>query len=121
MKANTGRPQHRFFTALGALVAALGAHVASAAPPVPQAAPARPAAAATRVSEASERKSVSITVYNSDIGLVREVRTLRGLPAGRVALEFRDVASTIQPQTVAVKALGNPAALCWSRTTAMTC
>jgi hypothetical protein len=52
---------------------------------------------------------VSITVYNSDFGLVREVRDLRGLPSGQVALEFRDVASTIQPQTVAVKALGNAA------------
>lgn len=110
MKANTGRRQYRFFSTLGALVVAgLGARAASAAPPAPAAAPA--AKAAARVSEASERKSVSITVYNSDIGLVREVRTLRGLPAGRVALEFRDVASTIQPQTVAVKALGNPAAL----------
>jgi hypothetical protein len=60
----------------------------------------------SRVSEAADRKAVSITVYNSDFGLVREVRSLTGLPSGQVALEFRGVASTIQPQTVAVKALG---------------
>jgi len=94
MKARTGR---RFLRVLGTLAAGL---VGSAASAAPAGAPAAPAA---RVSEASDRKAVSITVYNSDFGLVREVRSLRGLPAGRVALEFRDVASTIQPQTVAVR------------------
>lgn len=82
---------------------ALAAGRAEAAPPAPSA-----AATAKRVSEASDRKSVSITVYNSNFGLVREVRQLTGLPSGRVALEFRDVASTIQPETVAIKALGDP-------------
>ena len=81
---------------------ALAAGRAEAAPPAPSA-----AATAKRVSEASDRKSVSITVYNSNFGLVREVRQLTGLPSGRVALEFRDVASTIQPETVAIKALGD--------------
>jgi hypothetical protein len=92
------------------LLAWLTAADASAAPPGAGAAPvaARPAPAG-HVSEAGDRKAVSITVYNSDFGLVREVRDLRGLPSGQVALEFRDVASTIQPQTVAVKALGNAA------------
>ena len=77
--------------------------VAAAAP----AAPAAPAAAsaAHRISEGTDRRGVSITVYNSDFGLVREVRQLSGLPNGQVALEFRDVASTIQPETVAVKPL----------------
>lgn len=87
-----------------ALAACLSAGRALAAPP----APAR--ATASHVSQAGDRKAVSITVYNSDFGLVREVRDLKGLPNGPVALEFRDVASTIQPQTVAVKALNDPAA-----------
>jgi hypothetical protein len=102
----------------GAL-ACLGATQASAAPPgagqpgaaSPARAPSATTAPAARVSEATDRRSVSITVYNSDFGLVREVRDLKGLPSGRVALEFRDVASTIQPQTVAIKALGNASAL----------
>lgn len=104
---------------LSALVLALAGPFAAdavAAPPAvapgAKAGAAAPAGApASRVSEASDRKTVSITVYNSDFGLVREVRDIKGLPGGRVALEFRDVASTIQPQTVAIKALGNPNSL----------
>ena len=59
-------------------------------------------------STAAQRKEVSITVYNQNFGLVREVRDLE-LGTGRVALEFADVASTIQPQTVAIKPLGGGA------------
>jgi hypothetical protein len=99
---------------LGLGLAALGwALQGSAAPTAAAPAAAAPAGAAasppTRVSEGSDRRGVSITVYNSDFGLVREVRQLSGLPNGRVALEFRDVASTIQPETVAIKPLGGPA------------
>jgi hypothetical protein len=83
---------------MGLGVAALSWSLASgAAPP--------PAAPTARVSEGADRRAVSITVYNSDFALVREVRQLSGVPAGQVALEFRDVASTIQPETVAVKPL----------------
>jgi len=65
----------------------------------------RPSAAADSVSDATERKEVSLTVYNSNFALVREVRELKKLGTGRVSLEFRDVAATIQPETVAVKPL----------------
>ena len=61
---------------------------------------------ATRASGEADRKQVTITVYNQNFGLVREVRELSNLGTGRVSLEFRDVASTIQPETVAVKPLG---------------
>ena len=67
------------------------------------------AAAAPPASKASgdaDRKQVSITVYNQGFGLVRELRELGDLGTGQIALEFRDVASTIQPETVAVKSLG---------------
>ena len=63
-------------------------------------------APALRASGDADRKQVTITVYNQNFGLVREVRELKGLGAGRISLEFRDVASTIQPETVAVKSLG---------------
>jgi hypothetical protein len=109
INAQTGRGWGRKLGALGlGLLAALAGGRAGVAPAA--AAPAA-AAPASHVSEASDRKAVSITVYNSDFGLVREVRDIKGLPTGQVALEFRDVASTIQPQTVAVKALGNPQSL----------
>jgi hypothetical protein len=61
-----------------------------------------------KVSGDADRKQVSITVYNQGFGLVREVRELKDLGTGKVALEFADVASTIQPETVAVRSLGGP-------------
>lgn len=53
---------------------------------------------------AHDRQSVNVTVYNSNIGLVRETRTLT-LPAGRLALRFSDVASLIRPETVHLASL----------------
>lgn len=57
----------------------------------------------SKVSDERDRKEVSLTVYNSNFALVREVRKLEGLGRGQVDLEFRDVAATIQPETVAIK------------------
>jgi len=65
-----------------------------------------PAAVGHSASSASDRKTVSITVYNQNFGLVREVRELPSLGSGKVELEFRDVAANIQPETVSIKALG---------------
>ena len=62
-------------------------------------------AASAQQSTAAQRETVSITVYNQNFGLVREVRTL-DLPSGRVALEFGDVASGIQPETVHIRPIG---------------
>jgi hypothetical protein len=64
----------------------------------------RPAAAA-KASSSGDRKEVGITVYNDGFGLVREVRDV-DLGTGRAALEFRDVAAQIEPETVAIKPLG---------------
>ena len=61
---------------------------------------------------AKDRRSVNVTVYNSDVGLVRETRSLR-LPAarGRFSLRFADVASSIRPETVHLVSLTAPEAL----------
>jgi hypothetical protein len=56
-------------------------------------------------STAAQREEVSITVYNQNFGLVREVRNI-DLPTGRATLEFRDVSEQIQPETVAIKGTG---------------
>src|SRR5256885_5500355 len=48
---------------------------------------------------ARDRQSVNITVYNSNLGLVRETRRLT-LPDGRIALRFADVTAQIRPETV---------------------
>jgi len=62
-----------------------------------------------RRSTAVDREAVTLTVYNQNFGLVREIRSLR-LGRGLLGLEFGDVASTIQPETVHIRSLerGNP-------------
>jgi hypothetical protein len=55
-------------------------------------------------SDASDRESVTITVYNQNFGLVRETRRL-ALRPGRLTLEFADVASSLQPETVHITSL----------------
>jgi hypothetical protein len=57
-----------------------------------------------------DRQSVNITVYNSNLGLVRETRRLT-LPQGRIALRFADVTSQIRPETVHLASLTAPASL----------
>ena len=101
-KRTTGRFMRGARTALGLCAALSCAGSALAQVAVPAAAP----KAGTKVSGDADRRQVGITVYNQGFGLVREVRELKDLGKGRVALEFRDVASTIQPETVAVKSLG---------------
>jgi len=71
----------------------------------PVAVPAAKPAQSTKVSTETDRKKVSITVYNGNFGLVREVRDLPDLGKGQVSLELRDVAATIQPETVAIQSL----------------
>lgn len=57
-----------------------------------------------------DQKSVAITVYNSNLGLVKDTRTLR-LPRGASQLRFMDVAQQINPTTVHIKSTTAPNAL----------
>src|ERR1700745_1578583 len=59
---------------------------------------------------ARDRQSVNITVYNSNLGLVRETRRLT-LPSGRIALRFADVTAQIRPETVHLASLAAPSTL----------
>ncbi|MDD4202605.1 MAG: hypothetical protein PHQ52_03975, partial [Candidatus Omnitrophica bacterium] len=52
----------------------------------------------------ADQKDVSVTVYNSNLGLVKDIRTMK-LPEGDGKLLFMDVAALIQPETVLVKDL----------------
>jgi len=66
------------------------------------------AAQEPRRSGAEQREQVTITVYNQNFGLVREVRSV-DLGRGPGELEFRDVAGQIEPYTVNVRPLdGQP-------------
>src|SRR5437762_11605539 len=67
-------------------------------------------AQAEQTTTATDRQSVNITVYNSNLGLVRETRRLT-LPDGRIALRFADVTAQIRPETVHLGSLTSPAAL----------
>ena len=56
-------------------------------------------------STAADRTSVSVTVYNQNLALVREVRNLKIDKAGIGRLRFMDVPSAINPRTVHLQPL----------------
>src|SRR5438105_9417111 len=53
---------------------------------------------------------VMVTIYNGNLGLVKDVRQTR-LPTGLHETEFTDVAAQIDPTSVHLKSLTNPAGL----------
>lgn len=59
---------------------------------------------------ARDRQSVNITIYNSNLGLVRETRRIE-LSSARIALRFADVTAQIRPETVHLASLTAPTAL----------
>ena len=54
-----------------------------------------------------DQEGVSVTVYNSNIGLVKDVRKIQ-LLLGLTDLKFSGVAAQIMPQTVHIKSLTDP-------------
>jgi hypothetical protein len=93
------------------LVAA--AIVCTAAAALPRHSATRAAAPATDGQTSStldDQVGLSVTVYNSDIALVRDVRQLR-LPRGAFDLQFMDIAATVNPATVHFRSLTEPAAV----------
>jgi hypothetical protein len=57
-----------------------------------------------------DQVDLAVTVYNSDIALVRDVRELR-LPRGVAELRFMDIAATVNPATVHFRSLSEPSVL----------
>ena len=55
----------------------------------------------------ADQQALSLTVYNSNVALVRDVRQVR-LPTGNLEFDFADVASQIQPATVRIVSLTDP-------------
>jgi hypothetical protein len=62
-------------------------------------------------STAADRSSVSVTVYNQNLALVRETRSLSVPSRGTATLRFMDVPASINPRTVHLKSLTAPGAL----------
>ncbi len=69
---------------------------------------AAPAAAAGQSSTLDDQLELAVTVSNSDIALVRDVRSLQ-LPRGTFDLHFMDIAATVNPATVHFRSLSEPA------------
>ena len=57
-----------------------------------------------------DQKSVAITIYNVNLGLVRDRREI-AIPRGEASLKFGGVAQQINPATVHIKSLTSPDAL----------
>jgi len=85
----------RRLVALGVLIALWSTEVAGAAPqPI------------TR----DDQKGVMVTIYNGNLGLVKDTREVR-LDAGLLDVQFTDVAAQIDPTTVHLKSLTDPPGL----------
>jgi hypothetical protein len=67
-----------------------------------------PAAAASDQSTSlTDQTDLAVTVYNSNIALIRDVRQLQ-LPSGTFRLKFMDIAATVNPATVHFRSLTEP-------------
>src|SRR5258706_7773404 len=55
----------------------------------------------------NDQTDLAVTVYNSNIALVRDVRQLT-LPSGYFRLKFMDIAATVNPATVHFRSLTEP-------------
>ena len=58
----------------------------------------------------ADQTDLALTVYNSNLSLVRDVRQLT-LPSGESLLRFMDIAASINPATVHFRSLTDPAKL----------
>ena len=103
----------RFRTVVGvAAMAAVALPAASIVPPAFAEEAGNPGktanvAGAASVVSLEDRKDVALTVYNQDLGLVREIREFP-LGAGESVVRYEGVASRIDPRTVSVKSLTDP-------------
>src|SRR5262245_35371155 len=67
-------------------------------------------AAAPLAMTGERQKDVMITIYNRSLGLVKDTREAR-LDAGMLEVQFADVAALIDPTSVHLRSLSDPAAL----------
>jgi hypothetical protein len=73
--------------------------------------PGGPASAAPPLAITREnQRDLMVTIYNGNLGLVKDTREAR-LPAGSSEVQFADVAAQIDPTSVHLKSLSDPAGL----------
>jgi hypothetical protein len=81
-----------------------------AATPAPAATPGPAQGSGQDQTTIDDQVDLALTVYNSDLALVRDVRNLR-LRRGISELQFADIAATVNPATVHFRSLTQPAEL----------
>lgn len=74
-----------------------------------RAAPGVGAVAEERRSTLADQQSVAVTIYNSDLALVKEVRKLK-LDSGLNLLAMREVSARMRPETAQLRSLSHPGA-----------
>jgi len=67
-------------------------------------------AATPRAVTREDQREMMVTIYNGNLGLVKDVREAH-FPAGTTEVQFADVAALIDPTTVHLKSLTDPAGL----------
>ncbi len=77
---------------------------------VPAASAAQPQVEGRDTSTLDDQIELALTVYNSDLALVRDVRNVQ-LPRGTLDLRFMDIAATVNPATVHIRSLTEPTRL----------
>jgi hypothetical protein len=106
-------------TATGKIILALSAGVLCAAsvavfaatPQDPGAAKnVAPSAAGDWSTSLNDQTDLAVTVYNSNIALVRDVRQI-SIPTGSFRLKFMDIAASVNPATVHFRSLTDPTKL----------
>jgi hypothetical protein len=65
------------------------------------------AANQVQTSTETDQKDLAVTVYNSNVALVRDVRRVK-LPAGVIDLRYMDIAAAVNPATVHIASLSAP-------------
>ena len=73
----------------------------------PAASAAQPQVQGQDTSTLDDQTELALTVYNSDLALVRDVRNVQ-LPRGTFDLRFMDIAATVNPATVHFRSLTEP-------------
>src|SRR5262245_34594885 len=91
--------------ALGALAGAMRFGLDS-----PPASAAQPQVTGNDTSTLDDQTELALTVYNSDLALVRDVRNVQ-LPRGTFDLRFMDIAATVNPATVHIRSLTEPSSV----------
>src|SRR6185312_17340891 len=76
--------------------------------PAPAGAPAQDPRNAEGTTTLGDQTELALTIYNSNLALVRDVRNIR-IKRGTADLNFIDIAATINPATVHFRSLTEPA------------